>query len=255
MEFRAYVRVLLKRWWLLLLLAAIAGATAYSYSARSATVFRAVAHLSVTPTSIDFYKGEAVQRLLNNYSLQLRARDFAGRVAARLPVPEPAEGVEGKVRAVAAPSEYRIGIEVDDADPVRAQQIANTAADAFVEKLNREASETVRLDVHVQVLERAETPSSPIRPRPTRDALGAALLGALLGAGLAFLLEYWDDKVKSAEEAGRLLDLPVLGAIPRIRKDEVRYGLSRLWPHGPTGRDRVHQAALAGRGGVSDPTH
>jgi capsular polysaccharide biosynthesis protein len=254
-EFRAYARILLRRWWLLIALAAIAGVTAYSYAVRSASVYRAVAHLSVTPTSIDFYKGEAVQRLLNNYSLQMRTRDFAARVAARLPAPEPSGSLEGKIRAVAAPSEYRIGIEVDDAEPVRAQVIANTAAEAFLEKLNREASETVRLDVQVQVLERAETPSAPIRPRPMRDALGAALLGGLLGAGLAFLLEYWDDKVKTSDEAKRLLDLPVLGTIPRIRKDEVRYGLSRLRGDGATERDRVHPAALAGRGGVSDPTH
>jgi capsular polysaccharide biosynthesis protein len=254
-EFRVYAHMLLKRWPLLLLLAAIAGGTAYAYSVQSPTVYRAVAHLSVTPTSIDFYKGEAVQRLLNNYSLQMRAREFAPRVAARLPAPESAENLIGKVRAVAAPSEYRIGIEVDDADPVRAQRIANAAADAFVEKLNRETNEAIRREVEVQVLERAETPASPIRPRPTRDALGAALLGLMLAAALAFLLEYWDDKVKSADEAGALLDLPVLGAIPRNRKNEVRYGLSRLWPHGPAGRDRVHQAALAGRRGVSDPAH
>ncbi len=50
------------------------------------------------------------------------------------------EELAGKVRAVAAPNEFRISVEVDDADPRRAQQIANAAAYSWVEKVRAEAA-------------------------------------------------------------------------------------------------------------------
>ena len=96
----------------------------------------------------------------------------------------------GKIKAVAAPAEYRIAIEVDDADPRRARDIANAALRAFVEKIRAENAGRERRDIEVQVLDLAETPGAPFAPRPRRDAAGAALLGAAAGVGAAFLLEY-----------------------------------------------------------------
>jgi capsular polysaccharide biosynthesis protein len=133
----------------------------------------------------------------------------------------------GKVKAVAAPSEYRIAIEVDDADPVRAQAIANAAADAFVQQIRAENEGKEKRDISIAVLERADLPGAPFAPRPKRDAAGAAVAGALIGLALAFLLEFWDDSVKTAAEAATLLDLPVLGTIPRsgrTARDQRRKG-------------------------------
>jgi capsular polysaccharide biosynthesis protein len=252
MDVGSYARPLLKRWYVVALLAALAAAAAFASSARAPRVYRATAHLSVTPTSIDFFKGEAVQRLLNSYALELRSDDFAGWVAARLQPPAAAEQLAGRIRAVAAPADFRIGIEVDDADPARAQAIANAAALGFVDKIRDEVAGNERWEVQVQVLDRAKLPASPIGPRPKRDALGAAILGALIGAGLAFLLEFWDDTMRSSEEAARLLALPALGAIPPEKKNGVIDGFWRRWS---ARRGRLHPAALAGRGGVSDAAH
>jgi capsular polysaccharide biosynthesis protein len=42
-----------------------------------------------------------------------------------------------------------------------------------------------------------------------------ALIGLLIGIGLAFLIDYLDPSVRTREEAERLLSLPVVGEIPR----------------------------------------
>jgi capsular polysaccharide biosynthesis protein len=213
-EFRAYARTLLRFWALILALAALAALAAFGYSLRAPRIYRATAQLSVTPSVIEFFTGEAVQRLLSNYSLRLRSRLFAAQLAdSARPALKP-EQVAGKIRAVAAPSDYRIDIEVDDADPAVAQQVANAAATAFVGQIRDENAGKDRHDIAIDILEYADQPASPVSPRPKRDALGAGILGGLIGVGLAFLLEYWDDSVKSAEEASTLLGLPVLGAIP-----------------------------------------
>jgi receptor protein-tyrosine kinase len=252
MEFRTYARMLLKRWPIVVAFAALAAGAAYASAVRAPRVYRATAQLSVTPSVVDFYTGEAVGRLLTNFALQLKSREFAPQIGARMQPAEPADRVAGKVRAVAAPPEFRIALEVDDPDPERAQQLANAAATAFVDKIRAEVVGKERRDIQIEMLERADLPGAPVSPRPKRAALGAAILGGVLGAAIALLLEFWDDTVKSADEAAALLALPVLGAIPAAAKTGVIHGLRA---RRPARRGRLHQAALAGRGGVPNAPH
>ena len=217
-----YAHALLRRWPLIALFALLAAAGAFVYSSQAPPVYRATAQLSVTPSIVDFFTGEAVQRLLNNYALRLRSQTFAAEFAPRAGA-SVAE-VAGKVRAVAAPNEFRISIEVDDADPERAQRIANAAAFGFVEKLRSETAareKQDRQDVYVEVLEPAGPPGAPFSPRPRRDALGGALVGVLLAVALALALEAWDDSVRDVAEARELLSLPVLAAIPSSHRNGI----------------------------------
>jgi capsular polysaccharide biosynthesis protein len=230
MELKTYGQTLLRHWLLILLFAVLAGAAAYSYSVRAPRVYRATAHLSVTPSVVDFFTGEAVQRLLNNYAVRLRSRTFAGHFASSLNPPATVDQLAGKIRAQAAPNEYRISIEVDDADPLRAQQIANAAAFGFVERIRSETTGRERQDIFLEVLEPAEMPGAPVSPRPRRDAFGAALVGAIIGAVLAFLLDFWDDRIRTVNEAAAIFALPVLGAIPDPQKTGVLNGISHHWP-------------------------
>jgi capsular polysaccharide biosynthesis protein len=41
------------------------------------------------------------------------------------------------------------------------------------------------------------------------------LIGLIVGIGAAFLVDYVDPSVRTREEAEALLDMPVLGEIPR----------------------------------------
>ena len=235
MELRQYARILVRRLPIILLLAAIGSSAAYAYAAGAPRLYRATAHLSVTPSTIDFFTGEAVQRLLNNYALRLRSNAFAAEFAPRISPAARGDDVAGKVRAVAAPQEFRISVEVDDPDPARAQQIANAAAYGFVEKIRGESaarSNQEKQDIYLEVYEPAGLPGTPSSPRPRRDALGGALIGAIIAGALALLLEALDDTVKSASEAQSLVGLQLLGSIPSSSRTGVLNGLIRR-PTGP----------------------
>lgn len=64
----------------------------------------------------------------------------------------------------------------------------------------------------------------PISPKPARDAVLGLVVGLAFGLGLAFLLEYLDNSIKSAEDVETLYGAPVLGHIPeeKVRKGEKR---------------------------------
>lgn len=74
---------------------------------------------------------------------------------------------------------------------------------------------------NISVLDRAQVPTAPIRPEPMKNLLRFALLGLLIGVGVAVLLEQFDVSLKVPEEVEDRLRLPLLGTIPRVEGGEA----------------------------------
>ncbi len=72
------------------------------------------------------------------------------------------------------------------------------------------------------VLELAHASSSPIEPRTPLNTFLASLVGLVLGIGLALVLEYLDDTLKSTEDLSQSLGLATLGAIGPIKGRQHR---------------------------------
>jgi non-specific protein-tyrosine kinase len=70
----------------------------------------------------------------------------------------------------------------------------------------------------ISIVERAQTPTSPIGPNVATNVLLASLIGLALGVGAAFLLDFLDDTVKTPDDVTEDFRRPVLGTIPRIGK-------------------------------------
>jgi succinoglycan biosynthesis transport protein ExoP len=67
------------------------------------------------------------------------------------------------------------------------------------------------------IVESAQVPRKPIRPRPPLTGLLAAVVGVLVAVGGAFLIEYLDDSIKTPDDVTRVSGLPTLGAIVQLR--------------------------------------
>ena len=79
---------------------------------------------------------------------------------------------------------------------------------------------------NIRIIDRAEIPKAPVKPKKRQNILLAAILGLALGVGMAFLLEYLDNTIKLPEEIRRHLDIPFLGLVPAIDFDPARAGLN-----------------------------
>ena len=67
---------------------------------------------------------------------------------------------------------------------------------------------------NIRIVDAAEVPKGPVKPRVFLNLALGLMLGAALGIGLAFLQEYLDNTLKTADEVERLLRLPSLGLLP-----------------------------------------
>ena len=75
-------------------------------------------------------------------------------------------------------------------------------------------------DVSVSTYSRL--PRTPVGPQRMRTILVALLVSLVAGIGLAFLLDFLDDTVKSIEDVDRYIHLPALALIPASRGDRGR---------------------------------
>ena len=67
---------------------------------------------------------------------------------------------------------------------------------------------------NISIQSHAVTPGAPIGPQRGRNILVALFLSFAAGIGLAFLLDYLDDSVRTSEDVSRHLGLPTLALIP-----------------------------------------
>lgn len=73
----------------------------------------------------------------------------------------------------------------------------------------------------IRVVDPAEPPGAPIRPRQGQGLAAAALLGLIGAAGGAFGREYMRRKINSPADLERRLGLPLLAMVPPAGKDEA----------------------------------
>jgi polysaccharide biosynthesis transport protein len=82
----------------------------------------------------------------------------------------------------------------------------------------------------VRIENYSRVPRSPVGPPRLRNVMIALVLSLVAGIGLAFLLDFLDDTVKSLDDIDRYIHLPALAMIPASRGGASLKGLPRSNP-------------------------
>jgi tyrosine-protein kinase Etk/Wzc len=69
---------------------------------------------------------------------------------------------------------------------------------------------------NIDIIDRAITPTTPIKPNKQKDLLVGLFIGLALGIFIAFFMEFLDDTIKNGDEAKQSTGLPILAVIPHI---------------------------------------
>lgn len=109
------------------------------------------------------------------------------------------------------------GQELELARLLRSRDVNNKIYSVLLEK-REEARITEAGKVGtIYVIDMAEAPKSPVKPKKMRNFAISLLLGLILGVGMAFFLDSLDNSLKTQSEVENLLQLPVLTRIPVIQ--------------------------------------
>lgn len=127
--------------------------------------------------------------------------------------------LKGKITVNNQNNSQVLNISVEDTDPHRAALIANKVAEVF----QREIPSIMNVD-NVNILSEAEVPEdlSPVSPKPLLNIAIAFVVGLMLGVGLAFLIEYFDNTIKTEQDIEKYLELPVLGVITTFDMEDMQ---------------------------------
>ncbi len=88
--------------------------------------------------------------------------------------------------------------------------------DVLVERMREVDVTADYARTNVEVVEVADVPKAPIKPKKARTVALSLFLGLFLGVGLAFFFEYLDDTVKTPEDLEQRVGIPVLGFVPAM---------------------------------------
>lgn len=215
MELREYWRIIVRRGWIIVLVGAIAAASAYVWSAGQTPVYRASVLINVTPGRLDWGLQQTVKQVMRNYAQQIKSTPMAQRVVDSQKLDISPGALRDKVTVSPIEENLTMQVDVKDSDSEVAIGIANAVAEQFVDDIKQFNLEQKREErVDVSILEPASW-ASQVAPKPKINAAAAGLLGALVGGLIVLALEFLDDTIKSRDDVRRYIgDLMVLGAIP-----------------------------------------
>jgi succinoglycan biosynthesis transport protein ExoP len=75
-----------------------------------------------------------------------------------------------------------------------------------------------RFTDNIAIYAPAELPTEPVSSRTVQNTLLGAATGLMIGVGIAFLLEYLDDTIKTPEDVKQIMPVGVLGALPHLKE-------------------------------------
>jgi capsular polysaccharide biosynthesis protein len=216
LELRQYWDILRKRWLLVVAIPVIAALVSGVLSffvlkpQYEADTTLLVNQKSSSDPSLVYSTITANQALVSTYSNIIKSRTIEQAVIDDLKLPYTAQQLDGMIQVSSPNQSQVIDVKVVDGSQAEAARIANELASVFQRK-----AETLMDVKNVQVVDPAEAISNPVPVKPNKklNVAIAFILGLMVSVGLAFLLEYLDNRLRTEEDVKRYLGLPVLGAI------------------------------------------
>jgi succinoglycan biosynthesis transport protein ExoP len=98
----------------------------------------------------------------------------------------------------------------------REAEANKTLYEGLMTKLKETAISQGLRSSNIRVVDAAMIPSTPARPKKTRNVALALIIGLVGGIGLALMREYLDNTVKSPDDVERLARLPSLAVVPQF---------------------------------------
>lgn len=210
--------ILRKSFWRILALTIVAALISFAVSSfLIKPTYQAGTQILVTPKKqesnvIDAAQVQSSVTLVNTYRVIIKSPAILEKVQKEVSnAPSSVSSLNNMITVESEQNSQVINVSVQSKDAALASDIANSVANVFSEDIPK----LMNVD-NVKVLSVSGIPTSPVSPNIILNTAIAAVVGFLLGVGLAFLREVLDRRIRTEEQVQQILDLPVLGSIPDI---------------------------------------
>ena len=216
------LEIILKKWWLILLLTIIGFGTAYIYTAKYITpIYEANTVLYIGQEggnlgSIDVSLGQlnANSQLLVDYKQIASTRLVIGEVIKNLGLDMSYDEFKGNVVIESVLESRLFTVGFRHADP----QVAKQIADELARQLTIAVFQIVGVE-NIRILDQALVPQVPVSPNVLRNAIMGSLLGFFISLSVVVLMYLVNDTVRNDEDIENLLGVSVLGDIPEFKRE------------------------------------
>lgn len=222
MELKDYLRILRKRGWIIVLLAALTAAAAFGFSQLQTVEYKSSIQVSVFPDRIDNGTLLATKQILRGFRAYIDSENFAALVINQLHLDMLPKTLKRQVTIATIDEDYLIQIDVVNTDGNQANDIANTWAQAFVEWRQQENTKQLKED-RVSALAVEPASYSKFRPQTTLNVVAGGVIGLMLGTLIVFFLESIESNIlRAPDDVERALGMTVIGAIPATGSEASR---------------------------------
>lgn len=215
MKLADYVRIAVRRWWVIALLVVVAAGSAYLFSSRQPAVYRSTQLILIQPSRSDFGLTEASRLLLEPAVVYLSSTLRAQEIIDELQLPLTAQDLTGRTTIASDSLRMVIQVDVDMPDPDLGARIAQGWGQRLVE-YRQQQNQTVAREDRVVALLPDVPQTAQIQPQPLIITIAAALLGFLLGVVLVYVLEFLESgNIRTRDDLERAIGVSVVASIPK----------------------------------------
>lgn len=223
---------LLRRWWIILIAATIAGVVGYLLVSDEPDEYSVSVRMLAEAEPVDYWLDLHAKNRLATYEPLINNYAFVQDALAEADLSIDPSQAQQSLSVSHDPTRNTLTITVANSDPARAADIANAVQSAFI-RLNDEQnealvarveqeSETFASRVVLTAIETAAPPSDPVVAGRRSTVVAAAMLGAIAGGLLVVFLVYRDDVLRSSEDVERHIARPLLAVVPNSHTNSER---------------------------------
>lgn len=158
------------------------------------------------------------QQLMKTYAELVKTSDLVTKAVKSADLDYDHKDIEGilkNLNANTSADTQILDLTFKGRDPKEVSKLIEAITNEFI----LEAKELIP-NGNVQIIQKPQVPQYPVSPNKKLNIAIAFVIGLMIGIGIVILLEYLDNTFKSREELEKILNLPIIGAIPNYNNIE-----------------------------------
>lgn len=214
MELGDYIRILRKRWWIIVVAVLLTAGSALVFSKLQYPEYTSTAEIVIEPARPDWGLAQAAKMVLRTYMTVADSEQWAQEVIDLLELPMTPQRLRGNAHFAAEDDRMVIKLEIEDHDGDQANDIARTWAQLLVQWRDNQ-NQSQRKEDRVYAYLRDQPRYVQSWPKTKVVTAAGGIFGLVIAGVVIFFLEWLEAGiVRNPQDLERQLNLTVVGAIP-----------------------------------------